>query len=160
MTEDEYNNAKDQLSGFIFFPNTYKQYLKWGSISHPLITVIYVCTCFLLRFLLLFIFVSPSFAYAFAAAKTITGISIHTVTNYFIHGRGRDFRTKEGYPNEDLAHNSWLGIILFGQYHANHHYRPQSANTGFKAKQFDLPFLIIKLYESLGLIKNVKLNKV
>jgi len=61
------------------------------------------------------------------------------------------------FPSRHLARNHWwLGYFTLGEWHANHHQFPSSANTGLFPGQFDGTYQMCVMLEALGLAKNVK----
>ncbi|WP_408097437.1 acyl-CoA desaturase [Peredibacter sp. HCB2-198] len=73
-----------------------------------------------------------------------------------LHGdRPYDFPAREGRDNSH--NNAWLAWLTFGEgWHYNHHCFPFSATTGIQKGQFDASFVVIKLFEKMGLVWDVK----
>jgi stearoyl-CoA desaturase (delta-9 desaturase) len=57
----------------------------------------------------------------------------------------------------DSSRNHWLlGVVTFGEYHNNHHAFPWSARQSFAWWEPDLGYWIVKLWEAMGLVWDVK----
>ncbi len=75
--------------------------------------------------------------------------SINSICHYF---------GNRPYESKDLSTNNWpMAIISFGEsWHNNHHAFPSSAIHGLERWQLDLSAWVIKRFEGLGLVRNVK----
>ena len=60
---------------------------------------------------------------------------------------------------KDQSRNNWLvGLLAFGEgWHHNHHAFPAMAYHGMTWRQFDLTALMIRLFNKIGLVWNVKM---
>jgi len=78
------------------------------------------------------------------------------VTGY---GHWIGYRNKNNRPT-DLSTNlvPWGIIVVGDELHSNHHARPNDPNLRHRWFEFDLGFVYIKLFETLGLLK-IKANK-
>jgi stearoyl-CoA desaturase (delta-9 desaturase) len=57
----------------------------------------------------------------------------------------------------DRSRNHWLiGVLSFGEYHNNHHYYPWSAREGWAWWEPDVGYLVLKSWEAIGIIWNLK----
>ena len=65
---------------------------------------------------------------------------------------------KKELPTKDHSTNNWwLFPFLLGEnWHNNHHYYPSSASTWVKWYQVDFIYIVIKSFEKLRLVWNVK----
>lgn len=72
--------------------------------------------------------------------------------NYFCHRRGsRRFETRDRSTNHALT-----ALLTFGEgWHNNHHRFPRSARAGLAWWEIDLFYLVICVFEKLGLIRDV-----
>lgn len=62
------------------------------------------------------------------------------------------------YASRHLARNHWLvGYLTLGEWHANHHQFPFSANTALFPGQWDYCYQMVRVLKALGLARNVKL---
>ena len=66
---------------------------------------------------------------------------------------------KQDYATGDQSRNNWwVGWLAFGEgWHNNHHAFEYSARHGLGKRQFDITWYIIRFFEKLGLVSNVKL---
>lgn len=61
---------------------------------------------------------------------------------------------------DDSRNNWWVALITMGEgWHNNHHAHPASARHGLAWYEFDLTWLTIKLFETIGFAKNVRVAK-
>ena len=63
-----------------------------------------------------------------------------------------------GYQNfdsgDDSINNRWLSVITLGEgLHNNHHACPGSANNALGKREFDFSFMVIRLMQTLGLVR-------
>lgn len=61
---------------------------------------------------------------------------------------------KRRFETKDDSRNNWfLALITFGEgWHNNHHYYPGSARQGFMWWEIDISYYVLKVFEKLGLI--------
>ncbi len=58
---------------------------------------------------------------------------------------------------DDSRNNFWLALITLGEgWHNNHHHYPASARQGFFWWELDLTYYLLRLFESLGLVWELK----
>jgi stearoyl-CoA desaturase (delta-9 desaturase) len=88
--------------------------------------------------------------------RTVVGWHETWLVNSATHMWGtRRFETKD-----DSTNNPIVGILAFGEgWHNNHHAHPTSARHGLKWYELDMNWLTIKLFEKIGLAKQVKVYK-
>ncbi|MBX9670965.1 MAG: fatty acid desaturase [Candidatus Obscuribacterales bacterium] len=65
-----------------------------------------------------------------------------------------------GYRNFDTKDDSinvwWLAVATVGEsWHNNHHTFPGSAKFGLKAHEFDASWVLLKMFQSIGLVKKI-----
>ncbi|MBX7174052.1 MAG: fatty acid desaturase [Pyrinomonadaceae bacterium] len=89
------------------------------------------------------------------------GVGVRTVISWHITWGINSFAHKFGSQRfktgENSRNNAVLGILAFGEgWHNNHHAFPTSARHGLVWYELDLSYLQIKLFEKLGIVKNVK----
>lgn len=91
----------------------------------------------------------------------IGGLShLHTIflVNSLGHLHGKrpyEFPSREG---RDNSHNiAWLAWITFGEgWHYNHHCFPASAKIGLQRGQFDASWIMLRIWEKMGLVWDLK----
>lgn len=82
----------------------------------------------------------------------VSTVLLHQFTftvNSIAHLLGtRPYRTK------DNSRNNWfIALVTLGEgWHNNHHYYPAATRQGFTWWQIDLTYLVLKLFEKLGLV--------
>lgn len=87
-------------------------------------------------------------------------LHLHTIflVNSYAHlygSRPYAFPTREG---RDNSHNvAWLAVLTFGEgWHYNHHCFPSSARVGLRWWELDMGWWVLKIWERLGLIWDLK----
>lgn len=159
LSEEDYNIAKKNIAHTGAKLNTYEQYLKYGTIAHPM----YV---FLSTFCN-WIFWGASFYFLGELLGTYGGglglfctvfggtfvwaVGIRTF-NYEGHGKGKGRKGwgDSDYNRSDYSINQlWPGYVA-GEWHNNHHLYATSARSGFLPYQLDLPWLYVQLLYKLG----------
>ncbi|HEY5039784.1 MAG TPA: fatty acid desaturase [bacterium] len=130
--------------------NSYEQYLKWGSLCHPVYTIIHYLLNWAFWYGAFYLIGGHALATAIFGLSVIWAVGIRTF-NYDGHGRGRD-RRRDGidFNRADLSVNQvWPGYVG-GEWHNNHHLFPNGARSGFLPYQFDSPWLFIRFYHFIG----------
>lgn len=158
LSPEEYAKVSRLLSHALFHRNSYAQYRKWGTVSHPASTV----AMFALNWLF-----HGSLLYAFGGWSWVTGIFGLTLSwgvgirlfNWKGHGKGEDRRRKGiDFNWDDLSINKPLPGYFAGEWHNNHHLYPNSARAGFLPHQFDVAWFYIRSMHRLGLVTKYKDN--
>jgi fatty-acid desaturase len=135
--------------------NSYEQYLRWGSLAHPLRTMLAFVLNWGFWYGVFFLLGGHALATALFGCTFVWAIGIRTF-NYDGHGRGKDKRRPGiDFNRDDLSINQvWPGYVA-GEWHNNHHLFPRSARTGFLPYQFDGAWLFIRMLQKLGLVDRV-----
>lgn len=95
-------------------------------------------------------------------AYVVWGYFISTVIVYHvtfsINSIAHQYGAKK-FSTEDESRNNWLlAILTLGEgWHNNHHFWPSSARQGFKARQVDITYMLLKTLEFFGLIWDLRL---
>ena len=92
------------------------------------------------------------------------GIFLRTVfgwhSTWLVNSATHLWGTRRFETNDDSTNNALIALISFGEgWHNNHHAHPVSARHGLKWYEFDVNWLTIRLFQSLGLASNVKVYK-
>ncbi|MBX5479393.1 MAG: acyl-CoA desaturase, partial [Pyrinomonas methylaliphatogenes] len=59
---------------------------------------------------------------------------------------------------DDSRNNWWVALLTFGEgWHNNHHAHPTSARHGLGRFEIDVNWLTIRLFQTVGLVRDVKL---
>ncbi len=150
LSEADYTRTT-HLIGHMGVPlNTYAQYRKWGSISHPLSTLLDFAFNWALWGSIFFFLGGLPLVCALFGWTGVWAVGIRTF-NYDGHGGGRDKR-QEGidFNQRDLSINQlWPGMVT-GEWHNNHHLYPNGVRAGFLPYQWDYAWLVIRSIQFLG----------
>jgi len=154
LSEDDYTKLVKLINHAQLYVNSYAQYKRWGSLSHPLIIIVETITSWALTSLCFYLLVGPQVTMAILAGISTWAFTIRTF-NYKSHGSGidkRDFSKDTDQTSNSL--NQKLPGMVAGEWHSNHHVYPRSARNGFKKGELDLSFKVIQLLHKIGIIKN------
>jgi stearoyl-CoA desaturase (delta-9 desaturase) len=158
LTQVEYGRVARLLEHTGLHLNSYDDYLKWGSLSHPARAItsqvlnwtFWYCTCFMIG--------GHALATAIFGASFFWAIGIRTF-NFEGHGKGKDTRRLgSDFNRRDLSVNQlWPGYVA-GEWHNNHHLYPASARAGFLPHQLDLAWCFIRASIWLGAVSSWRDN--
>jgi stearoyl-CoA desaturase (delta-9 desaturase) len=150
LTEAEYLKVTAMMNHTGLRCNSYQEYLKWGSLCHPLFTVLEFACNWGFWFAAFYLLGGAPLAFAIFASCAVWAFGIRTF-NYDGHGGGKDKR-KEGidFNRNDLSINQlWPGLVT-GEWHNNHHLYPNGARAGFQPYQLDYAWYFIRFYHAIG----------
>jgi stearoyl-CoA desaturase (delta-9 desaturase) len=150
MSKTQYGAAVAMVEHAGVKPNTYAQYLRWGSIAHPLRTVVHFALNWAFWYGAFYLLGGHSLAVTIFASCGVWAIGVRTF-NYDGHGGGKDKR-RDGidFNREDLSINQlWPGLVT-GEWHNNHHLYPTGARAGFLRYQLDYAWWVIRGLYALG----------
>lgn len=92
------------------------------------------------------------FLWAFCLSTTLLYHATFSINSVGHIWGERPFKTKDKSRN-----NVFLALITFGEgWHNNHHYWPSSVRQGFKWYQLDITYIILKVFEKLKIIHDLK----
>ena len=148
LTESDYRRVVRLMASSGVRPNTYAQYLKWGSVSDPARTVAHFVLNWAFWYGVFYTAGGHALATALFGASFIWAFGIRTF-NYDSHGLGRDARRAGREFNwDDLSLNQlWPGYVA-SEWHNNHHLYPTSARSGFLPYQVDSGWAVIRAARS------------
>jgi stearoyl-CoA desaturase (delta-9 desaturase) len=91
----------------------------------------------------------------------IWGFFISTVVLYHatfsINSLAHRYGKRRYATDDESRNNMWLALPTFGEgWHNNHHHFPASARQGFYWWEVDITWYFLKLFESLGLVWNLR----
>ena len=159
LTEHEYSKAVDLISHTGIILNSYKKYLKWGSVSNPVATVALWILNWMFWYTILYLASGPGLACASFSAAMFWFIFVRAF-NYTGHGSGKDKRVDGiDFDRRNLSVNQLRPGLLCGEWHNNHHLYPRSARSGFLAFQLDVPWICIFLLFKIGVVSSYRDNK-
>ncbi len=136
--------------------NTFAQYQKWGSITHPGWSIFHYALNWGFWFSVFYLMGGLPLALAIFGAACGWGVSVRNF-NYKSHGSGEDRRI----PGRDFnQHSQAINIPLAGytagEWHSNHHLYPTSARCDFQPGQFDTAWMLIAGMAKLGIVTSYK----
>lgn len=153
---DEYDYRK--VSRFMrhtgVWINSYKQYKKWGSVTHP----VYAIGMWLLNwsvwFVLLFLIGGLPLVTAIFSAAMFWFVLVRAF-NYTGHGKGHE-KHVDGidFDRSNLSVNQTRPGMFTGEWHNNHHLYPGSARAGFLPYQLDLAWIYIYCMHKIGVVSS------
>jgi fatty-acid desaturase len=159
LSEEDYNKAASLMDHTGVKTNTYAQYQKWGSIAHPLNTVLSTMANWAFWFTVFYAIGGFYLLAAVAAGTCIWGFGVRTF-NYEGHAKGEQ-KQVEGidYNNKDKSINQWWPGIVAGEWHNNHHLYPASARSGFLLGQIDFAWYYIRTLKLIGGVSSYRDSK-
>jgi fatty-acid desaturase len=139
--------------------NTYSQYKKWGSVSHPFSAICAWILNWAFWYLMFFLIGGNALACTIFGSALIWALGVRTF-NFEGHGKGKDKR-KEGFDfsSRDMSVNQYWPGIVAGEWHSNHHLFPGSARSGFLPSQIDLAWIYIYSLHKIGGITKYQNSK-
>ena len=150
LSREDYSRVVAMLEHTGLIPNTYEQYQKWGTVTHPLL-------CYTHYFLnWAFWYGSFYLVGGHELAVTIFGWSVAWALgirdfNYSAHGGGkRRHEDSIDFNRRDLSINQIFPGLVSGEWHNNHHLFPASVRMGFLWWQLDTPYILIRFIKLLG----------
>lgn len=153
LSKENYTRTANLLKHTGIRLNSYEEYKRWGTVSHPLFLLLTYLGNWVFWFsAFYFLFGNIAYPLAFFGMSGIWAISIRNF-NFKGHGSGED-RHKEGrdFYKKDLSVNIPLAGYAAGEWHNNHHAYPTSARNDFLPNQPDFTFYTIYLFYKLGIV--------
>jgi fatty-acid desaturase len=156
LSETEYHRLCGLMNHTGVKINSYQNYLKWGSICHPLYTLSHYLLNWMFWASVFYVIGGFPVVLAMFGITAVWAYAYRTV-GFKFHGGGAN-RQSEGreFHRSDFSLNSLLPGWVTGEWHNNHHLYPGSARSGFLSYQLDLPFLLIRLLAFVGCITSYR----
>lgn len=150
LNEADYKRVTGFLSHVGMKINSYKEYQKWGSVTHPLPTAIHWIVNWIFWYGVFYLIGGHQLACALFTGAGIWVVGVRSF-NYTGHGSGKDKR-REGldFNRKDFSVNQYRPGFLSGEWHNNHHLYPSSARSGFLRYQLDLAWVYIYTLYKIG----------
>jgi stearoyl-CoA desaturase (delta-9 desaturase) len=150
LSREDYKKAAAMLSHTGVKANSYEGYLKWGSIAHPLNTILTTFANWAFWIIVFYAIGGLYLTAAILAGAFVWGIGVRTF-NYEGHAKG-EIKHVEGFDfnSKDKSINQWWPGIVAGEWHNNHHLYPASARSGFLRGQIDLAWYYIRALKFIG----------
>jgi stearoyl-CoA desaturase (delta-9 desaturase) len=154
LSEKDYNKATAFLTHTGIRINTFKQYLKWGSISSPLNTIFLWLLNWGFWYTIFYLLGGHALACALFSSAMLWFILVR-IFNYTGHAKGHE-KHIEGldFDRTNLAINQTRPGLFTGEWHNNHHLYPGSARAGFLPNQLDLAWIFIYSMHKLGMVSS------
>lgn len=159
LSEKEYHRMSRLIDHTGVHLNSYAQYQRWGSICHPLNTVVTYILNWTFWYGAFYLIGGHGLACALFGSCGVWAVGIRTF-NYDGHGGGKDKR-KDGidFDRTNISINQlWPGLVT-GEWHNNHHLYPNSASNWFLGYQFDTAYCFIRFYTWIGGITSYRNDK-
>lgn len=95
-----------------------------------------------------------------AFSMTVYGVFVRMVVVYhvtwFVNSAAHTWGDNANKISDNSRNNWWVGLLAFGEgWHNNHHAHARYARHGWYWWQFDQTWIVIRVLESLGLLKDV-----
>ena len=152
LSKEDYQKVVQMMQHTGVVTNSYRAYLKWGSVTNPALAVLSCLMNWAFWYAFFYFIGGHGMACTVFGAAAFWAVGVRTF-NYEGHGKGEDKR-KNGtdFNRKDMSINQlWPGIVA-GEWHNNHHLYPRSARTGFLTHQIDLAWYYIWSLNKLNLI--------
>jgi sn-1 stearoyl-lipid 9-desaturase len=159
MSESDYKKAANFLEHTGIYINSYQQYQKWGSIAHPLHTLILWVFNWTFWYTAFYFIGGHGLACALFGSAMVWVIGVRAF-NYTGHGKGKESH-KDGidFDRSNLSINQIRPGLFAGEWHNNHHLYPASARAGFLPYQLDLAWYYIYTLYKIGGVKTYHNSK-
>ncbi|MCA9669680.1 MAG: fatty acid desaturase [Myxococcales bacterium] len=150
LSRADYERVVKMLENTGHKANTYEQYLKWGSVIHPLRCWTHIVLNWAFWYTAFYLIGGHALACALFGGAYTWALGIRTF-NYAGHAGG-DLRHKDGvdFDRRNLSINQYWPGIVAGEWHNNHHLFPSGARAGFLPHQIDFAWYYIKLLSLIG----------
>ena len=154
LNEADYKKASNFMRHTGVYLNTYRQYLKWGSIASPYYTVSLWILNWSFWFALSYFIGGFGITCALFSGAMFWFVFVRAF-NYTGHGKGKD-KHKSGidFDHSNLSLNQTRPGLFSGEWHNNHHLYPGSARAGFLKYQLDFAWVYIWVMHKLGAISS------
>lgn len=150
LNEEDYKRVSELLKHTGMSRNSYEQYQKWASVSHPFKTIFEILMNWVFWATVFYFIGGPALVCTLFGCAFFWALGIRTF-NYQGHGKGKDKR-KHGvdFNTSDMSINEWRPGFLAGEWHNNHHLYPSSARAGFLPHQVDFAWYYIYFLYLIG----------
>jgi sn-1 stearoyl-lipid 9-desaturase len=150
LSRTNYERVRNMLKHTGVKCNTYEQYQRWGTVSHPSYVLISTMCNWLFWGAVFFLAGGFPLVCTLFGSACFWALGIRTF-NFHGHGRGHD-RRREGvdFNRRDMSVNQLRPGFLTGEWHNNHHLFPHSARAGFLPHQVDFAWYYIYMLYLAG----------
>lgn len=154
LSEKDYYKAARLLLHTGVQTNSFKQYLRWGSIAAPWYTIMLWLGNWAFWYAAFYFIGGHALACALFSGAMLWFILVRAF-NYTGHGKGKE-KHVDGldFDRSNLAINQTRPGLFTGEWHNNHHLYPGSARAGFLPYQIDLAWIFIFCMYKIGLVSS------
>ena len=150
LTEAQYQKTCSYVAHTGLSMNTYEQYQTWGTIAHPAKMWVHQVANWAFWGAVFWLIGGPALVCAIFGGAFAWVIGVRTF-NFGAHGSGHDQRVDgEDFYRGDMSINQFWPGIVSGEWHNNHHLFANSARSGFKWWQLDIPYYYIRVLHAIG----------
>ncbi|MBS1584662.1 MAG: fatty acid desaturase [Bacteroidetes bacterium] len=159
LSPEDYQRAVALMDHTGVKPNSYEQYLKWGSIANPARTLVHWLLNWSFWYGVFYLVGGHALAVTLFGSAFFWAVGVRTF-NFEGHGKGKDKR-QEGvdFNWDDMSINQYWPGYVAGEWHNNHHLFPRSARSGFMPYQLDLAWCYVKLLSMIGGVSEYRDSK-
>jgi len=154
LDENDYSKVSRFMRHTGVWVNTYKQYKKWGSVTHPAYAIGMWLFNWSVWFVLLYFIGGMGLVSAIFTAGMFWFVLVRAF-NYTGHGKGHE-KHVDGidFDRSNLSVNQTRPGMFTGEWHNNHHLYPGSARAGFLPYQLDLAWIYIYCMHKVGAVSS------
>lgn len=154
LSETDYKKVSGFLAHTGMVRNSYKKYLKWGSVASPLYTVGIWLLNWAFWYTILYFIGGIQLVCAVFSAAMLWFLLVRAF-NYTGHGKGKE-KHIEGvdFDRSNLSINQTRPGLFAGEWHNNHHLYPGSARAGFLPYQLDLAWVYVYCMYKMGVVSS------
>lgn len=159
LSEPDYNRVAKFMRHTGVPVNSYRRYLKWGSIANPVYTICTWIFNWAFWYTVLFLIGGHGLACAIFSAAMLWFLLVRAF-NYTGHAKGES-KHVDGldFDRSNLSINQTRPGLFTGEWHNNHHLYPGSAQAGFLPNQLDLAWLYIYGMYKIGAVSSYHNSK-
>ncbi|WP_126973521.1 fatty acid desaturase [Gynurincola endophyticus] len=154
LDERDYTKASRLMQHTGIVSNSYTQYKRWGSITHPGYATLLWLLNWGFWFAILYMIGGMAMVSAIFTAAMMWFILVRAF-NYTGHGKG-EAKHIDGidFDRSNLSINQTRPGLFTGEWHNNHHLYPGSARAGFLPYQLDLAWIYIFCMHKIGIVSS------
>lgn len=159
LSEKDYYKAFHFMKHTGVWLNSYKQYLKWGSLATPVYTVGLWLLNWAFWYAAFYLIGGHALACGMFSGALIWFVGVRAF-NYTGHGKG-EAKHVDGidFDRSNLSLNQARPGLFAGEWHNNHHLYPGSARAGFLPYQIDLAWIYVYCLHKMGMVNTYKDSK-
>ena len=154
LSETDYDKVSKLMSHTGVKINSFKQYMKWGSVATPFYTISLWLLNWAFWYTVFYLIGGHALACGLFSGAMLWLLLVRAF-NYTGHGKGKE-KHVDGldFDRSNLAVNQTRPGLFTGEWHNNHHLYPASARAGFLPYQLDLAWIYIYCMYKLGVVSS------